>query len=123
MGLVALQHVGSFGTRDPICIPCNSRQILYPLDHVGSLRNHMCWFIREYSPRKARARYMKTESGGGQYEEGLANRPLLDIRFELLFNVSGLSCEKLYELMSLRKSWIGGKRRENCIHWLPVPLV
>lgn len=66
---------------------------------------------------------MKTESGGGQYEEGLANRPLLDIRFELLFNVSGLSCEKLYELMSLRKSWIGVKRRENCIHWLPVPLV
>lgn len=66
---------------------------------------------------------MKTGSGGGQYEEGLANRPPLGIWFELLLNVSGLSCEKFYELMSLRKSWIGGKRRENCIHWLPVPLV
>lgn len=31
---------------------------------------------------------MKTESGGGQYEEGLANWPPLGIRFELLFNVS-----------------------------------
>lgn len=66
---------------------------------------------------------MKTESGGGQYEEGLANWPPLGIRFELLFNISGLCCEKFYELMSLRKSWIEGKRRENCIHWLPVPLV
>ena len=37
MGLVALQHVGSFWTRAGIYVPCTGRQAgAYPLHHQGS---------------------------------------------------------------------------------------